>query len=125
MAGGPGKGILMKRNIALLLVVLFVLNLASPAYCDNALTKLCRGICNIITAPLEIPNRVGKVRDSSGLYSACTYGFIQGVVMMGLRMAVGMVEVGTFPLPNPEKYRPVLTDPEYFINLSPEKNNNG
>jgi len=115
MASGSGKGSPMKRNIAVLLVALFVLNLASPAYCDNALTKLGRGISNIITAPLEIPNRFSKVRDSSSLYTACTYGFIQGVIMMGLRMAVGIVEVGTFPLPNPGKYGPVLTDPEYFI----------
>ena len=115
----------MKKSVAVFLIMLIVLSLVGPAYCGGPLRKLGRGISNVITCPLEIPNRMGKTYSSSGLYESCTYGLIQGIVMTGFRMGVGLIEVATFLIPSPEKYEPVLSDPEFFISFSPEKKDNG
>ena len=105
----------MKKTIAIIALFVVVVNFAAPAHCGDPLTKLRRGVCNILNSPAEIPNRIGKVRASSGKYEACTYGLIQGIVMTGFRMAVGAIEVATFPFPIPENYEPIINDPEFFI----------
>lgn len=108
-----------KKSVTVFLVALLVLSLAGPAYCagslDKPFEKFGRGICNVFTAPMEIPNRIGKTYASSGRREAYTYGVIQGIAMMGFRMAVGLIELVTFPIPFPSKYEPILNDPEYFF----------
>ena len=111
----------MKKNAAIFLVALIVLSFVGPAYCGGPLRKLGRGISNVITSPLEIPNRMGKTYSSSGFYESCTYGVIQGFVMTGFRFGVGLIELATFLIPLPERYEPMLSDPEFFINFSSEK----
>ena len=97
------------------LIFLFLVSLADLAYCDTALKKLGRGLCNVITSPFEIPEQTQRVNNSDGPMAAVTYGFLKGVVMTGVRAVVGVYEIATFPIPFPRQYKPILKDPEFFL----------
>ena len=105
----------MKKLISISLILLVVLNLATPGYCYGPLNKLVRGVSNMLTCPLEIPYRMGETNKISGPYEAATYGFWNGTCAMLLRAAVGFGEVLSFPFPIPDGYKPILNDPEFFF----------
>lgn len=103
----------MKKIILLSLVV--VLLFSGTSYADNALTKLGRGVCNVITCPFEIIHRMGEANDERGPFAGLTWGLLDGIYKMGLRAIVGVYEVATFPIPLPAGYAPIITDPEFFL----------
>lgn len=105
----------MKKLTAIALIILMAVILASPAYCDDALRKLGRGVCNIGTCPAELFLQTSRVNNSDGPMAAFTYGIIKGVVMTGVRAVVGVYEVATFPIPVPKDYGPILKDPEFIF----------
>lgn len=91
---------------------------AKPAACSpcgDPLKKLGRGLANLLTFPIEIPNQISKTNNCDGPMAAATYGLVKGVVMGTFRAVVGAYEVVTFPVPLPEGYKPILTDPEYML----------
>lgn len=96
---------------AFLLLTVFVSN----AQCDDPLKKLGRGVANVVTCPFEITYRIQEVNNSDGVVAATTYGLVKGLALMCLRGAVGVYEVVSFPIPFPEEYQPILTDPEFFF----------
>jgi len=104
-----------KRILLIGLIFLFVFNLAAPAYCDDALRKLGRGISNVLTFPFEIPEQARRVNDTDGPVAALTYGMLKGIVMSGIRAVTGVYEIATFPIPVPRDYRPILNDPEFLF----------
>ncbi|MFH1189126.1 MAG: exosortase system-associated protein, TIGR04073 family [Candidatus Omnitrophota bacterium] len=81
----------------------------------DPLKKLGRGLSNIMTFPLEIPSQISKTNNSDGPVAALSYGVVKGFVMGIFRAFVGIYEVVSFPLPYPEWYRPILTDPEFML----------
>jgi putative exosortase-associated protein (TIGR04073 family) len=84
--------------------------------CNNdAWKKLGRGVCNMATFPLELPNQISKTNITDGPMAAFTWGLLKGVGMTTLRALVGVYETVTFPMPCPEGYKPILTDPEFFF----------
>ena len=90
----------------------------SPCDCPSdgtALKKLGRGVCNCLTFPMEIFHQMGCVNASDGPMAGWTWGLLKGVGMAGARAIVGVYEVATFPIPCPECYRPILTQPEFFF----------
>jgi putative exosortase-associated protein (TIGR04073 family) len=82
---------------------------------SDAWKKLGRGVCNMLTFPLEIPNQISKVNLTDGPMAAYTWGLVKGVGMTAFRALVGAYEVVTFPVALPEGYQPILTDPEFFF----------
>ena len=98
---------------------------AKPSTCASAsgecgqggtmITKLGRGVCNCITFPFELFLQMSRTNRCDGPMAGVTVGLLKGVGMAGIRAAVGVYEVATFPLPCPECYRPILTDPEYMF----------
>lgn len=105
----------MKKVILICLITVFLLNIAAPGYCSGPIRKLGRGFWNLLTFPFEIPNRMTQVNKASGMYESVTYGFLEGLGMTCVRLAAGVFEVVTFPFPLPEKYGPVLNDPEFLF----------
>lgn len=105
----------MKKMVMICFILLLALTLAAPAYCDGPLKKLGRGISNLATCPLELFNRIGKVNERLGLCEAVTYGALEGTCMIVVRAFFGLYEVLTFPVPIPQKYEPILKDPEFFF----------
>jgi putative exosortase-associated protein (TIGR04073 family) len=88
---------------------------ASGLCSDDAWKKLGRGLANMLTFPLEIPNQISKTNNSDGPVAAFTWGLLKGVGMTGFRALVGVYETLTFPMPCPEGYKPILTEPEFFL----------
>ena len=105
----------MKKAILIVLLFLCIISLSAPAYCDDSLRKLGRGVCNSITFPFEIPLQIKRTNDVDGPMAAWTYGLLKGVGMTCVRAVVGVYEVITFPIPYPKNYEPLLRDPEFFL----------
>jgi len=105
-----------KRNVLMLLFVfLFIIVLASPAYCDDPVKKLGRGLCNIGTFIFELPLQISRVNQVDGPMAACTWGVLKGIGMSGTRLITGVYETVTFPFPVPKDYAPILKDPEFMF----------
>ncbi len=101
-----------------LIVILFAVSVASPAYCDDPLKKLGRGLANVMTFPLEMFLQTGRVSTSDGPVAAATWGILKGVGMSAVRLMVGAYETVTFPIPVPKDYLPILRDPEFMFEES-------
>ncbi|MBI4974295.1 MAG: exosortase system-associated protein, TIGR04073 family [Candidatus Omnitrophica bacterium] len=106
---------MLRKAFAIILISVFVFSSTRSAYCDTALKKLGRGFCNVITSPLEIPEQTQRVNNSDGPMAAVTYGFLKGIIMTGVRAVVGVYEIATFPIPFPRQYKPILKNPEFFL----------
>lgn len=105
----------MKKYITIAVILILMVSITSPAYCDDALRKFGRGLCNIITSPLELFEQIKRVNTSDGPLASITYGTLKGVGMIAVRAVVGVYEVVTFPIPFPKHYKPILKDPEFFF----------
>lgn len=81
--------------------------------------KLGRGMTNLVTSPLEIPNQMYVVSRKEYDESSQTWavvggyvaGFFSGFGYAGWRMAAGAYDVITFPFPS---YEYSLIDPEFI-----------
>jgi putative exosortase-associated protein (TIGR04073 family) len=104
----------MKKIVLAVILSALIVSAAQPAFCAGPLEKLGRGVSNIFTSPAEIPYRMTKSFNNSRFPEAAILGFSEGVAMMCFRLFIGVSEVLTFPVPVPEKYAPVITDPEYL-----------
>lgn len=104
-----------KKCFITALILILIAGLAAPAYCDDALKKLGRGLCNLITFPLEVPAQMTKVNNDEGPMASLTWGIIKGLAMTVVRLGAGAYETVTFPFPVPKDYKPLLTDPEFFL----------
>ncbi len=102
------------KKIVVLISIMGLL-FASSAYADTMLKKLGRGLANIITCPVELPYRMGQANEESGPLAACTWGVLDGFFRTAARMIVGGYEVISFPIPFPSDYRPIIDDPEFFL----------
>ncbi|MFH1798763.1 MAG: exosortase system-associated protein, TIGR04073 family [Candidatus Omnitrophota bacterium] len=108
----------MKKGAAIFLMVFVTVFAVSVySYADDALTKLGRGISNVVTSVLEVPKGVQDSFDENGMAAAMTCGPLQGVYKGVKRALVGFFEIMTFPLPVPENYAPIIDDPEYFFKV--------
>lgn len=108
----------MKKAIILITMVSVLLVSAEASYAINTegpMRKLGRGVANVFTSPVEIAKSVGEANYEAGPVAAITYGFLKGLYKAGVRAAVGIFEVVTFPFPLKENYAPILTDPEFFF----------
>ena len=116
---------MIKKLFFAVVVLSLIVSSAVPAFCDELgtkldgpATKLGRGICNMVTFPLEIPEQISRVNTSDGPLAASTVGVLKGLGCAIGRACVGMFEAATFMLPGPKNYEPLLKDPEYFLETS-------
>jgi putative exosortase-associated protein (TIGR04073 family) len=103
------------KKIIISLCLLSVLFISGTSYADTALKKLGRGMANVLTCPIELPYRIGQANEESGPFAAFTWGALDGFFRMTMRFIVGMYEIGTFPIPFPQHYEPIIDDPEFFL----------
>lgn len=106
----------MKRISVVGFVILCILSIVMPAYGgENPMTKLERGLGNVVTCHFELFEQSNRVKDSQGSVAGMTYGLLRGAVMTVVRAIVGTYEVVTFAIPAPENYQPILKDPVSFF----------
>jgi putative exosortase-associated protein (TIGR04073 family) len=101
---------MLKRSVVIAIVLLLAAGIVNSGYCDTAIQKLGRGLANVGGAPYELYLQPCRTNASNGLVSAVIVGIPKGVFMTALRMGVGVYEVGTFLIPIPRCYGPVLKD---------------
>jgi len=111
----------MKRSRAGIVLAAAILLTATHASADDALQKFSRGLCNVLTCYCEILEQSIKVKNAHGSLAGMTYGLGKGIVMTGVRALAGVYEIATFPFPLPAGYKPLLTDPENFLDPKKEK----
>ena len=105
----------MKKITSVIIVIVLLLATAVSVQADNALDKLGRGAANVVTSPFEISKNMGDAKTEDGIFASLTVGLFKGIFDFGKRAVVGVYEIVTFPIPIPADYKPILTDPEYFL----------
>ena len=109
---------MVKKICLAVLIFLFVISVTAPAFCDTPVTKLGRGLANMLTFPLEVPEQISRVNNSDGPFAASTVGMLKGLGCAVNRACVGIYEAATFMMPYPGHYEAILHDPEYFLENS-------
>ena len=75
--------------------------------------KLGRGVANVLLGFTEVPLTMIDVSRSHGEVAGATWGLVEGVCRMVVRMGVGVAEIVTFPAPFPKAdYEPIFL-PEF------------
>ncbi|MBI3317342.1 MAG: exosortase system-associated protein, TIGR04073 family [Candidatus Omnitrophica bacterium] len=87
---------------------------ASAAHAADMWSKLGRGGGNVAFGALEIFNQPVQMAKTERWPIALIGGLPKGVVMGALRIAVGVYETVTFPVPLPKDYR-IIMHPEFVI----------
>jgi putative exosortase-associated protein (TIGR04073 family) len=78
--------------------------------------KLGRGISNLVFGIAELPVSIATVNDREGNSAAAGYGVVRGVGRSGMRMATGIFEILTWPVPVVRgTYFPVLDSDVHWI----------
>lgn len=96
---------------------LFLLTLffCQPVYAGSSpLGKLTRGLTNILTAVGEYPVNFEKQVKDKGPVTGSVGMFIYGTYYTVLRVVAGVYEVGTFLIPIPKDYEPVIKPATLF-----------
>ncbi|MBF0493967.1 MAG: exosortase system-associated protein, TIGR04073 family [Candidatus Omnitrophica bacterium] len=107
----------MRKILVCLVLAAFTFGWVSASSADEVkgspVTKLGRGIANVVTCPLELFAGMKKGADEHGVVGSLTTGVLYGICGTVKRLAVGAYETVTFPVPLPSGYKPILTNPEY------------
>ena len=109
----------MKQAVSFLLILSFVFSFSSAAFAQEEekggpLEKLLRGLTNIVTSPGEILDSVMEDRSGSGMAAGKSHGLLEGISRFFVKASAGVVEVGTFPVPWPNDYAPILDSTDGF-----------
>lgn len=92
------------KNFGKVLVAVVVISLSISSFSSFAgdpARKLGRGIVNVGAGVLEIPMKVYDVNQAEGGLAALSYGVFKGIGYFIGRVAVGVVDIVTFPVPLP------------------------
>ena len=110
------------RFIAVSVVVaLSLLGVSEPAFAQGTggtgelmLSKLFRGVVNLVTGWIEIPMQMSDTWKLEGPATGLSWGFVKGIGFALGRTAAGAYETVTFPVPLPEGYEPIM-HPEFVL----------
>lgn len=104
----------MMRLLAVLAVLMIGAPDASAAHACPATRKLGRGVANLFLGVTEIPRSMIEVGRFHGQVAGATWGLAEGLCKTVARMAVGVVEIVTFPVPFPKAdYEEPIMRPEF------------
>jgi putative exosortase-associated protein (TIGR04073 family) len=83
--------------------------LAEKMDSGKALSKLSRGVTNVVTSPGEFLNQIPPAMEKSPDYLT---GFLvsvgRGIGYTFLRAGAGIYDIATFPFPGPTNYEPTI-----------------
>ncbi len=109
-----GRGVGVAVAVAVLLVAVKAeAGEDLSGYADGSTRKLGRGVCNVVTAPLELIRTPYLVTQQEGTMAGATVGLIQGLGAVLTRELAGVVEMATFFLPFPNGFDPLIK-PEFI-----------
>ncbi len=109
-----------RKQIVVALAILTAALAAAPAFAaggpdhvGNPGEKLARGVVNITTGWVEVPKQAAIGAQEAGP-PGLVGGLLKGVALGVTRTVVGGLEAGTFFLPIPERYEPILKPATVF-----------
>ena len=77
------------------------------SYFEKMSIKFWRGVVNVATCPVEIPKQIDTTTRDLGAPGPLV-GLLKGVLMTVYRGVGGAIEIGSFPVPAPGNYEPLL-----------------
>ena len=80
------------------------LGAAQPAFAQDPIHKLGRGVVNVLTSWIEIPKQFSLGLQESNPMTGMLWGLLKGGAYTILRIDTGAYEAVTFPLPLPKGY---------------------
>ena len=104
----------MRKSLLSCFLAISFFMTTQPAFAANPLTKLGRGLTNIVFSPFEYFTNIQKAGDRRGLASGIFEGFLAGTYYMVGRILTGAYDVVTFPIPAPEGYEAVMKPDTVF-----------
>lgn len=105
----------MRKKISALLLTGVILLGGPNAWCQDAASKLGRGISNVGFGWFEIFNEIGKASDQHGPIIGFPTGLVRGTAFTLIRTLAGVYETVTFPIPNGQRrYDPILLPESVF-----------
>jgi len=111
------------RKILSLVLILAIMSMATTAYAQSGGRKLFRGIVNSLTGFLELPITIFKVSKNEGYPKGLTYGTAMGITLAVQRTLIGLYDLLTFPIPNPEGFAPLIQPETIFSGETLEADN--
>ena len=112
-----------KINRIVLFVFALTVILAGTARAEGGpITKLGRGLENIVTSPVEFLTQFIVAGDENGPVTTFVKGTVYGTGAMVGRILGGATEVVTFPIPLPRHYDPLM-DPKTPLKALSQVNN--
>ncbi len=107
----------MKKIAIMMITVCLLFSSVSFAAEGTPMTKLGKGLLNIMDAPFEIPGTMMRTAQTEGTLNGISKGFLMGTLNTGMRLLSGVYEVITFSLPIPEGYGSMMRDEPRFLSL--------
>ncbi len=99
-----------EKRAALFLITIIILS-QGPVRAENPVTKLGRGVENVVTSPVEFLTQYMVAGEQGNPVSGIVVGTLFGAGMTVVRILAGVYEIVSFPFPLPKNYEPLL-DPE-------------
>jgi putative exosortase-associated protein (TIGR04073 family) len=91
--------------VVLAVVVLGVSGwVAEPAWAQDPIHKMGRGVVNVLTGWIELPKQIQLGSQEDNPVVGLGRGLVRGVSLTVIRAGVGVFEALTFPLPYPKAY---------------------
>lgn len=104
---------MMRRKLWILVLAVILVGFSGgEASAGNPITKLSRGLTNMIFCPAEIGTNIEKMGQKYNYIRGTVPGIFVGAYYTVLPGASGIYDVVTFLLPMPDHYGPIMT-PEF------------
>lgn len=96
---------MMRRGVLNVVIVAVILGMAgSPAWAQDPIHKMGRGVVNILTGWLELPKQIHLGSQEDNPVAGLGWGLFKGAGLTVLRGGVGIYEALTFPIPYPKDF---------------------
>ena len=76
----------------------------TPAWAQDPIHKMGRGVTNVLTGWIELPKQIHLGRQEENPVAGLGWGLLKGAGLALLRSGVGLYEALTFPLPYPKGF---------------------
>lgn len=76
----------------------------APAWAQDPIHKMGRGVVNVLTGWIELPKQVHQGTQEHNPVLGVGSGLLNGIRLTIVRSSVGIYEALTFPLPYPKGY---------------------
>jgi putative exosortase-associated protein (TIGR04073 family) len=97
---------------AVLVLCLISIVFCQTCFAGDALRKFGRGFSNVLFGWVDVPAEMNRTAENTSEVGSFIVGSLKGLAKMAGRMAVGVYEVCTFPVPVPARYDPIV-EPEF------------